>query len=204
MPLPDVPQTLKVELFQRLDNQNIENVMSFRHNTGWDEPTANGFLVDLVEWWGSEMAVIISDRLTLVGLKGTDISSSNGFTTEYQPVTPVPGLVNADPLPNNNALVISFRTAFRGRSYRGRNYIAGIPESSTTLSSASGAFVTGLLTAYNALTAVAAANDCEHVVVSLYENGAERATGIATPVTAYVIVDAVIDSQRRRSPGRGS
>lgn len=42
------------------------------------------------------------------------------------------GTVGGDSLPSYAAMVLSKQTALRGRSYQGRSYIAGIPESGTT------------------------------------------------------------------------
>jgi len=42
------------------------------------------------------------------------------------------------------------------------------------------------------------------VVVSKKSGGLPRAIGLSTPVQQSVIVDNILDSQRRRLPGRGS
>jgi hypothetical protein len=204
MPFVAVPSTIKVELFQRLHGQNIENVLWFRNFSGWDAESAAGFLADLVEWWGSEIAPFVTDDLTLVGTKATDMSEETGFAVEYQPTAPVPGLLAGESVPANCALVISFRSPFRGRSSRGRNYVAGIAEGDVVNSAVINGIGESLRQGYGQLQTVAAAVGAQHVVASLFFQGAPRPVGATFPVTAYVLTDTVIDSQRRRLPGRGA
>ena len=105
--------------------------------------------------------------------------------------------------PNSAALAVSFRTAARGRTARGRNYVFGMPQAYLVSNSFSAPFVNGVQSAYNTLIGVAADNGYTWVVASRYENNAPRTSGLTRPVTAAVVVDEVLDSQRRRLPKRG-
>jgi hypothetical protein len=107
-------------------------------------------------------------------------------------------------VPNNTAYVLSLKTAARGRSSRGRNFIAAIPQSSLlTANTVTSGLRTGLVTAYENLIGVGADLGATWVIVSKISGGAPRTTGVTTPVTTVDTFDDVLDSQRRRQLGRG-
>ena len=58
----------------------------------------------------------------------TDLTSATAPTYTRTSGLPIDGSATNDALPANCALCISHRTNGRGRSSRGRTYIAGIPE----------------------------------------------------------------------------
>jgi len=109
------------------------------------------------------------------------------------------GLVSGSPAAANAAACVSLRTAYTGRSFRGRFYVGGLPQAafgnahlidSGTAAALSGYFedfITGLNTINKTL-----------VVVSNYAAGVVRLIALATEVNA-VITDTKIDSQRRRT-----
>jgi len=66
-----------------------------------------------------------------------------------------------------------------------------------------GAVVLDLQAAYNDLRSLPFDNPWEHCVISRFNAGAPRTTGVATKVTSCVVVDPYVDSQRRRLTGRG-
>lgn len=134
-----------------------------------------------------------------------------GQTTEndpiglYFPLTPTLGSVSSKSLPNNVALCVSKYTALRGRSFRGRLFLMGMPENSrSTPSYVTDAYMGNINTAMSGVLADMISAGFPPCVISRYTANAPRTTGIATLVTALACVDPVLDSQRRRLPGRGS
>jgi hypothetical protein len=116
---------------------------------------------------------------------------------------PAAGAVGGAALTNQNAFVISFKTASRGRSYRGRNYIPGIPPAGlATPTSYTPAEVAAQVGAYNQLALDVSADGWVPVVLSRFNGGAPRAVGVATPITQYIGRTAV-GTQRRRVIGHG-
>ena len=67
--------------------------------------------------------------------------------TEVTANVGLPGGIAGDMLPSYCAGIITKKTALRGRSYRGRSYIPGVPETGTTGNAATA----GQLALYNAL-----------------------------------------------------
>ena len=211
MPFVPVPNTVMVEVRCELDGQQIENTLYFSKPDGWNAETGIALGGDILTWWTTLMSVPLADAVNLVEIYVTDLSSATGFAVSQPAPVPAPsGDVALPAGPNQNALCVSFKTAFRGRSFRGRNYVSGYAREDVSSNDLSVTRTAETLAAYNGLFPIANAWGGDWVVVSRYSgklpNGdpAPRVTGIATPITAVVAVDRTIDSQRRRTPGRGN
>lgn len=199
-----VPNTCEAQVRMSLDSQFIENTLYFYKATGLDTTAMTALGNQLLLWWTTEYSVPLSVSLTLREIYLSDLSSQNGPTVTIPAPAPAPtGGVGADALPNNVAACISFRTAHRGRSYRGRNYVPALPDTQVVLNEMNPGLQADLVDAYNGLFARATTAGVTWVVVSRYENKAPRAAGNPEPITSVVLVDPIVDSQRRRLPGRG-
>jgi len=158
----------------------------------------------------TDLLPLLSTLTQLVRVVGTllDAADSLGLVLNVSP--PVAGSAAGFPLPNNDSYVITFNTAARGRSGRGRNYILGLTTSDQlTANTVTSGFRTGLLAYYTALKALASENGAEMVVVSRFSgvdadgDPIPRAEGVARAITSFSTADTTLDSQRRRLPGRG-
>jgi hypothetical protein len=114
-----------------------------------------------------------------------------------------------DPTPANVSLAVSFRTAGRGRSSRGRNYFVGFVDDQVTGNVVNNSDAVDIRNAYAALIAAAATANVSWVVVSRF-SGVDadgkpipRAAGVTSLINAVSLVDNDVDSQRRRLNGRG-
>jgi hypothetical protein len=120
-------------------------------------------------------------------------------------VTGTCGLGASPGLPGSVAFVITKVTALRGRSFRGRIYHIGLSEADVTGNTVGVASADSILQGWvQYRTAVETASASNMSVVSCEANGVPRLIGVATPVTALVLRDNSVDSQRRRLPGRGT
>lgn len=131
------------------------------------------------------------------------------LTTSTSPslITPITANITgndtAGTVPNNVALVTTFQTDLRGRSYRGRTYMPGISRSNvSTPTEISAGYALQASTAYAGINAALPAG-YTHVVLSYQNNGVARTNAARTPVVAYR-TEVRLDSQRRRLEGRGS
>lgn len=200
-----VNETVQAEVRMLLDDQKIENTLYFHKIGGFDVSAGVALANALLLWWTEEFRVQISNEVALREIYLTELSSIDSWTWTQAAPTPAPvGSQNLPATPSNVALCVSFRTAKRGRSYRGRNYIAGIPRDNVSSNEVSAGAATGLVSAYNSLMDLATDAGGQWVVVSRYHNNAPRAAGVHQAITSVVIVDRTVDSQRRRLPGRGS
>lgn len=204
MPFISAADVLEVEMRQRLDSQRIENTLYFRKITGWTSADVPVVFNALLTWWTAHMSVPLSNQLSLTEIKITDLSSATSFAYEIPTPTPHPTGDSAEPsAPNNVSLCVSFRTAGRGRSSRGRNYVPGIPKTAISSNTVDTLTVTGISDAYNELLAVADDIGADWVVVSRYHLNAPRPFAVMSVITGVTVVDNTVDSQRRRLPGRG-
>lgn len=206
-----VANTVEVELRMLLDLQKIENTLYFTHATTFNISDLEVLSLDVVSWWTTRVAPIVPIDLTLVEVVVTDLTSATSPQWTTAPVPPVPGVLTSAVLPNNVSLAVSFRTANRGRSFRGRNYIPCLHEGQVEGNTVSTPVVQDWLEVYNAIpTDIAGpATSWTWCVVSRF-SGTDtdgkplpRTAGVVTPITGAVVVDPTVDSMRRRLPGRG-
>lgn len=205
-----VPLTVEAEIRMLLQGEKVENTLWWR----FAEPPTSTDLETLGEnlftWWSSSYAAIASEDLVLNEILITDMSEEEGiqFTRNGDGVN---GEVSGDILPNNSSVCVSFRTGFSGRSRRGRNYVPGLPIGSRDgVNTITQAYATALTEAYTALLDSEVVESAIWVIASRF-SGTDpdtgrpipRAEGVTTPVSAVVVTDLILDSQRRRLPGRG-
>jgi hypothetical protein len=148
------------------------------------------------------MAPLTTNQVSLVGVKATSLESDTA--PAFERPTLIPGDLAQAAEPNNVTLAIKFLTAGRGRSARGRNYIVGLHVDAVTNNEVSSAHAAQYVTAYDELRDTSVISVGTHVVVSRFLDGVERTEGIAQTVTGVTFTDFIVDSQRRRLPGRGN
>lgn len=206
-----VPNAVEARLIFSDDGQQAVNTLYF---DAGGAPSIDDLLTlaeVLGTWWASQMAPLLCDTLTLNEVICSDLSIEAGLQTSVG--VSASGAVTSEAAPNNVAACISFRTGLRGRNFRGRNYIAGVPNSAIGINTLTTDFIGGAVAAYQQLLETGSAplpGLYTWSVVSRY-SGVDpatgkpipRTTGIFTHVNQVVFTDNVVDSQRRRLPGRG-
>lgn len=105
------------------------------------------------------------------------------------------------PLPQNNAVLITKRTASAGRRNKGRLYCPGIGEGAVdAVGTIAGATVTAFQTAADAwLTAINATTGIGGMVI-LHTSGGVTTPPAPTPVTALVVQPKIATQRRRLRP----
>lgn len=201
-----VPGGIQAELRYNLLGQRTENVLWFR-TPSLAVPTVAD-LTDVAEmlstWWNASVKPLQGANTTLREIYLTGQNAADGASYTYTTGLPVDGTLSGEALPNNCALVVSLRTEKRGRSYRGRVYHMGITEGVCNGNQVTDTYANNVVSAYDALISDAATAGFNLVVCSRRSGNAPRASGVLTTVIDALLVDTVIDSQRRRLPGRGS
>lgn len=201
MPLPVITDHFFVQAtFQRADGDAVVNTFCFRNeNTGIDVDAVADNLRSLLDSFYGNRGVGLNTvgeymSPTLYGLNYViyDLGSPDAGGLERSSVTwpDTPGTV-ANLMPPDCAVTISWQTARRGRSYRGRTYL--------------GPLVTGLLDDSGTVNA-AARDEIASAAYRLIGNQVtrdaticvmSRTLGVATPVLGGY-VDSEFDTQRRR------
>lgn len=196
--------TALVEFVCLFQDQICENTLYFRRDGGWDLGSMTALWENCLNWWINFVEDYVSVNVELQEIKITDLTSDTAPVYSAAPSPKPNGNVTGDPLPNNVSLAVSFRTSGRGRSSRGRNYVFGLAEAEVTGNVVEAGYLSTIQTAYDSVQSdIAVDLGADWVVVSRYHNKAPRTTALVQQVTAAVIVDPFVDSQRRRLPGRG-
>lgn len=195
----------------RMDGQQVENTLTFRLGATLTPSNLLTLCNDIEAWWIANYAPLTSGANSLVEVVATDLTTATGPSISVSPVGGDPGGVAGDFLPMNASLAVSFRTALRGRSFRGRNYFVGLADSNVAGNTVEAGLVAAIQDAYELLLPVGGTftDDWIWVVASRFSgvdvdgHPIPRAAGLTTPITSVVIVDPTVDSARRRLPGRG-
>lgn len=193
--------TAQAELRWTVSDQLVENVLYFLH----DGAILTADLVDLAgyleTWATTDFIAMMASNVVWRECYVTNLTTQTGETYTSNLEAGEAGTQGAA-APNNATIAVSFRTVVRGRSGRGRNYVPAVTAANITNNIVSGAFRSGILSAYLAMMTDLPV-DWTWVVLSRYSNNQPRASGATFPVNAVVFSDNFVDSQRRRLPGRG-
>lgn len=202
-PFIPVPSTIQANVRFTMAGQLLENVLCFEYNTDF-KSAADALYASLEIAFWSTLRTALSNQLTSNGTYMVDLSTQDGPVATFPVFTNPSGASAIGAAPNNVAYCVTHRTAKRGRAYRGRSYIAGLPLDKVANSLLDPGNRDTIVSAFNDLRADAASNSLTFVIASRYLNNAPRVTGVATPVEISVGRDLALDSQRRRLPTRGT
>jgi hypothetical protein len=154
--------------------------------------------------WTSAVMPLLSADLRLDSVVVTDVSTATGPIHSTLPATLTVGGLSGMSLPGNCAICVTKQTAARGRSAKGRFYVPGIPSNERVgVNRMEPTWMTDFIAGLDDFFAALVADSFEPVIVSRVTAGADRGTGLVQVMTQYRVFDSVIDSQRRRLPGRG-
>lgn len=199
-----VPNVAAIEIRQLEGLQQVENTLYFLH-AGAITPAALQQLVqDMMDFWIANMIPVQSGYVQLLEVYGRSLDNVSGYEETVTPTSATFGAEGGDAMPNNVTICVSFRTGLTGRTSRGRNYWIGLAEGQVTSNLVNGSAIADILDAYTGMVGEEAVSaGWTWVVVSRYLNGSPRVSGSALTVTNVICTDNIVDSQRRRLPGRG-
>lgn len=187
------------------DEQIVSNVFHVESGGDWTTAALELLADTLVTWAVTELIPNMASTVTLEHVEAKDIGGEAGEAVVVPCIGTCSGNgTNGPALPNNVTVAVKWLTGLSGRSFRGRTYHIGLTENQVTDNELVPIFDATLSDAYLALLdAIAAADPTwEMVVASFVADGVPRVTGVTTPILDSQI-DPVVDSQRRRLPGRG-
>ena len=210
MPFVPVLHTALVEVRMELVGQRVENTLWVKSVDLLDTDALTAIGEAVKAWWISDYAPQVTDLVSLTEVVVTDQTTATGGQVSVNGDHELGGQIGGT-VPTNATFAVSFRTALRGRAFRGRNYIVGIPlEQLAETNVVTSSWADAIVTAYENLLTQLADVDFTWVVASRFSgvdpdtgNPIPRTTGVATPIISVVAADLTIYSQRRRLPGRG-
>lgn|SRR5678809_1112 len=197
-PQPVIPQW--VRMVARLSHENNTMIVGLDWKPTSAGPYTTAQLGDLLvgAWnaFGTSFLACMTSQWTLAALEATDRSVVSGAYTSYSP-SPNIGTRSGDALPANCALVLSKRTGFTGRVNHGRLYLPGMNDGDAAQSVVTNAY----MLAANAFVANYLGYAGPGTLPGDWAFPSIK--DLAMKVISSVIIDSVVDSQRRRLPGRG-
>jgi hypothetical protein len=190
------PQTASAVLHMTaFDGKIFESVFHFRINFPLTQAVADVVAQEIADEVTDIKGYIFSSN-QWTHVTCTDLRTEGAPQLDSAVGFPVIGTSGADPLPNQNSLLMTWLTAFRGKSGRGRTYFGGFTEDAVT----SGLVAPGLQTAANEMGDDFVTNpNVFFGVLSRYHDGAQRATGVLNDLTGRRL-DPFFRTQRRRVP----
>ena len=140
----------------------------------------------------------LSQDIDYLGCVVRSLTLDVGPQVDLPLVLPVGGGAPSPALPGSVAFVVTHRTSLIGRSWRGRTYVPGLPDSAVTGNEVAGAFAGSVAAAFNQLRADTAPIGSTFSVISYQTGGAPRPAGAHQAITVSEARDLTVDSQRRR------
>lgn len=203
MPFIAVPNGIQLCFLFTTSSQKWQFCLTLQKSAGAVEDTdLQQATADGHSWWTSFLRGALAAANTLTEIVATDLTSQGA--PQYRDLVNEAGNNAGGFTPANVAIVASHRTAKRGRSYRGRSYVGGIPvtqvDTPTTLA---GSTATAFANGFASLRGTLDTHNLDHVVATKQHNGAVVSPAEVNSVISTV-VDTLLDSQRRRLAGRGT
>lgn len=203
MPFQPAPSIALVTCEGLVDAQQTINDLAFFSSGAITQTTLQNLVNNVATWFTDNLAPLLSDDWQALRVRGADLTTATGVIAEAAAVAA--GGVGGEANPNNVAACVSFRTAQRGRSGRGRNFVPGIPGAAVTLNTIDSALISNLIAAYTVLIGVGTFTPgWQWVVLSRQTGGVLRANGIGIPITSVTMVGNSVRSMRSREIGHGS
>lgn len=205
MPFQPVPNAALVVVEGEVDGQQTQTTFG----AGLVSPAAVTqaalqTLVDAIHArWVDFYLPQIPAAWTLMKVSGRVLDVEDGVLAEWSDPESIAGELAGAILPNNVSLALAFLTGLGGRTNRGRNYWPIFLESEVVTSLVDvtkAAVIKGIYDAMIGPNAIATGWVWSVISRKQYTPGGP---GRAVPIVATKYNNLVVDSQRRRLPGRG-
>lgn len=205
MPVSTVPNAVQAEVRYLLNLQQVENTLSFFNSDGFSPVELDDLAEAVYTWWHDSLAAVQSTDVKFSEVLVRSLDFAQPYEGSFTPPSAATGSIATEAMPGNVTLSVSFRSGATGRSNRGRNYMVGIPRSQVEGAIADAGYGDDVVAAYTALLGEGALPaGWQWVIVSRFLDKVQRDPGVTIAVNSVRLVDLIVDSQRRRLPGRGS
>lgn len=185
--------------------QVVDNVINVQMPDAMTTTILDALANSVIGAFVANILPMLSNVFQLISVKATDLTTASSPSVTRFPATTAAGAVGGTAAAINAALVLSEATDARGRSFRGRLYMGGMPQSALTDAGAvTNAYRDDFVLKWiDFFDDVEDDNGCIHVVLSRETAGTPRTAGVATEITTYS-ANVDLDSQRKRLKGRGA
>lgn len=202
--VPDNPEVCRVVMKYHRDTREFQNVFHVRLVGGWVFSDMVALAGSFKDWWNTSYKTTQTADIALFEVQVRLLDPSAPLAVDL-PVSPaIPGSNGVTTESGNVTETISWRTGLAGRAYRGRTYVPTMREDMVNEDdSVKSAQVAGLASVANALAADILPALAKLVIFHTPIAGDPKPLDNTANDVLFAIIENIIDSQRRRLPGRG-
>ena len=195
----------KLTLVGSWNGQLYNNVTYWDQDSGaWDAADLVNLAVAYGTWVQEELAPILSEAIQFTRVDALSMVGPEAPFGNLVFGAPVVGGLEVESVSNSLAACLTITTPFSGRSSRGRQYVGGLAAADVVENVIQPAKVAALNNAFAELIDGAGFDGFHLGVYSQFSGGEERPAGVFRRAISIQLRDNIIDSQRRRLPGRGN
>lgn len=192
-----VPDTIQLEVRGLLQTVSVENTFYYLAPGVVDQALLDAVVEAARDYVEAEIA-LFNNNFFFTECYARDLSDST-FLSALATATGVISGSYTDPNPNNATFALKRSSGFSGRSARGRIFWMGIAEGHTSGTNLMDVGAANDMVAWlEGLDTAVAAEGVTPVIVSRYNAGAPRVTGVTYPITDWSYTDLRVDTQRGR------
>lgn len=200
MPFVPVPNVAEIAFIYSYAAVPCQNSL-YARKAGMTLTDLNNLASAMAVSWATNVMPLLNEDVSFPFVICRDLTTATSGIVLQALTPPATGGAGDGVGDNAEAFAVKLSTASRGRSFRGRIFIPGIPSTAKEDRNHVSADWAGLITA-----AVAQVVDdmggqgFEGVVVSRFTAGEPRTTGLGTTITGVSFTDTRVDHQRKRMP----
>lgn len=199
---PDNPLVCKVSMIFKRDTRNFVNTFHVDKPAEWDLTEMAVLAQDFVDWWNTSYKQPVVDDVSLIQVQVRKYDPVAPLAYDLNVSPPSPGAGTGEPLPGNVTSTVSWRTGLAGRRFRGRIYVPGYSEPSVDVNDLLSSVAVNLLSSAAAALINSALTSGKLTIFHPPKDPPTPYDNTTTDVLTAV-VENIVDSQRRRLPGRG-
>lgn len=203
--LPYVENGAQVAVVVTQSGQDCLHTFHVLGPAGWDNAAADNFCEFVYERWGVRMMPgmsfkAVAARVEMRGIRG----EGDAFGT-YLPEDPVGGAITNEGERPQEAACIKTTTGRTGAGFRGRMFLAGLPNNVVNEGLLDDVYRNGRASALQAFFLdLRGGSVFNPVVVSYYREKEIRPVPVATPITGAASVRKIPSKLESRAPGSGT
>lgn len=200
-----IPDGVEVLIQSTLQGEKCYNTLYYTLAGSWGTAEMQALADELDIVWGGFVAAWMPSTYTYERVLVTDKRSEFAAQVTADGDAGDGGLTGGAVVPNNCAIAVARRAGLTGRSTRGRVYV---PVANTLLLGSDNTITTtfrdAVVDVFQAMDAAALTVDWIGVIVSRVQSGVPLTTAVVFTIAEWLVTDLVLDSMRRRLPGRGT
>lgn len=202
-PPPNNPEVCKVSLIFQRDQREAVNTFHVARTVGWTLPNMIDLANAVKTWYDLVYKLAIPTGVSLANIQVRLLDPLNPLAFDA-PVSPVsPGTRAGTMEAANVTAAMSERTGKAGRAYRGRMYVPGLVESDVGATDLLSSSIVTLL--YNALANLSFGSLPVGDLLAVFHRPGltPKPNDNKYDIVQTAVQENIVDSQRKRLPGRG-